>query len=506
MKRRILNPNHQQILSLDRVVFIHIPKTGGSFIERALFNYVENKSGSDLEQTLVFGGHHFRQEMERYWDLRRYLLFSVIRNPYDRLISCWNYLSRSKSEKHIAYVNALGNPNSLEDFITSIYRLWQEDPTFQYTGRYLKHDSVSLEYWKKHIYHILPQVNYLEATDGEVSNVMLLRYETLDTDFKRLTERVQEDRSELTDAIKAYILPNIKVRPSYDLNISAKYKEMVNLVYQRDFDELDYKRNGRAIVNLPDNDQAVVISGNSGSRGKTYFCTYGDQKFTESRERIVSEASETQLFDASFLYTESIRDIEPFASLLKENTAFANVANAQRGGGYWIWKPFVILQCLEKLGENDILVYADAGCSMPAPEDPENIRKLEFYIETCRQSEYSALAWRNPFKESDWSKGDLLKHFGALDDKAVARSRQFTANRIIVKKCDSSIKLLKKWCEIATTHPELFSDEPSVTPNLAGFKEHRHDQSVWSIICKTYGVSESYEWDDNPIKLTRIRK
>ena len=33
-----------------------------------------------------------------------------------------------------------------------------------------------------------------------------------------------------------------------------------------------------------------------------------------------------------------------------------------RGFGYWIWKPQILLQCLQQMEYGDILLYTDAGC------------------------------------------------------------------------------------------------------------------------------------------------
>ncbi len=81
----------------------------------------------------------------------------------------------------------------------------------------------------------------------------------------------------------------------------------------------------------------------------------------------------------------------------------------------------------------------------------------------------------------------------------ITNTRQFTANRIIFKKNEHSLKLVRLWWNTATNYPHLFDDSPSASPNLPGFVENRHDQSVWSLICKTHGSEEEYDWDAIPI-------
>lgn len=41
-----------------------------------------------------------------------------------------------------------------------------------------------------------------------------------------------------------------------------------------------------------------------------------------------------------------------------------HLVKGSRGFGYWCWKPQVVLQNLNKMRENDILIYMDAGCHL----------------------------------------------------------------------------------------------------------------------------------------------
>ncbi|MGL5889875.1 MAG: hypothetical protein ACRC3B_08315, partial [Bacteroidia bacterium] len=37
------------------------------------------------------------------------------------------------------------------------------------------------------------------------------------------------------------------------------------------------------------------------------------------------------------------------------------ILDQPRGGGYWLWKPYYILETLKQMNEGDILVYADSA-------------------------------------------------------------------------------------------------------------------------------------------------
>ncbi|TLE03345.1 hypothetical protein [Helicobacter japonicus] len=54
-----------------------------------------------------------------------------------------------------------------------------------------------------------------------------------------------------------------------------------------------------------------------------------------------------------------------------------------RGFGYWCWKPYIILKTLEQLENNDILLYADIGCTF----HPKYREKLLDMISLVNQNE-----------------------------------------------------------------------------------------------------------------------
>ena len=233
------------------------------------------------------------------------------------------------------------------------------------------------------------------------------------------------------------------------------------------------------------------------------FLNYGDKKFILSRKRISLEAQNLNYFDKIITETEDLKNDLEIIDCLK-NPNFKKVFTAKRGGGYWIWKPYIIYKNLQLLNDNDILVYSDSGSTIP--NNKYTIDKLNEYINIVKNSDKGVLAFRNPHIESKWTKGDVFKHFNCLDNKNIYNTRQFTANRIIIKKNVHSMALFKIWWETAKNYSHFFDDSTSITKNFNNFTENRHDQSVFSLICKTNGVEEEFDWKSIPIKTTRIRK
>ena len=217
------------------------------------------------------------------------------------------------------------------------------------------------------------------------------------------------------------------------------------------------------------------------------FVSYGNEKFAESRERIRKEAEQMGCFNGQIkVYTP-----EDLSEEFKK--AVGGVLNEQRGGGYWTWKPYIIMDMLTKLNESDILVYADSGCTL----HPEGIPRLKEYAEMISPStNKSVLAMRlldgttygpGGFLVKKWTSMPIFEYFKETLDGTIANSNQVMATFIMCRKCPESLEIIGKWLELAKTRPDLFTDrynEESKRLN-PDFKDTRHDQQIWSMIVQT---------------------
>jgi hypothetical protein len=213
---------------------------------------------------------------------------------------------------------------------------------------------------------------------------------------------------------------------------------------------------------------------------KLYFITFGGGKINYHKrvEQVVEEVKQFNLFDNIYGITDL--DLKKDNIFWDKHENFINSNN--RGYGYWLWKPYILLKQLKSINYNDIIVYADVGCHF----NIDNKNRLLEYINILQNSNYGILSFVLPFQEKVWTKGDLFKYFNCENNEEIKNSNQNHATFMIIKKNDHSIKLIEQWYNIGS-HYNLINDSPSITPNDYEFIEHRHDQAIYSLLVKIYG-------------------
>ena len=214
------------------------------------------------------------------------------------------------------------------------------------------------------------------------------------------------------------------------------------------------------------------------------FISYGDERYQESLMRIKRLAKKTGRFDKIIIYTP-----EDLPEYIKASPLFA----FPRGGGYWVWKPYIVIDALSKCQEGDIVCYADSGCSFN-----NNGKEWDFLF--TQLNEYNALffQYRDDFLYPGWDKvcsrpennSSKIKHWMKPTTKQYFRDFfgnedfgnycKIWAGAFFVKKTKSLIGIVKEWYNLALFMPVLFMDpiakEHQHLPE--DFNLHRHDQAV----------------------------
>ena len=218
--------------------------------------------------------------------------------------------------------------------------------------------------------------------------------------------------------------------------------------------------------------------------GNVYFTTFADTRLY-SHERIVKEAKDSYFFNKIIPYSPKELD----KKFKTKHTAL--IENNKRGYGYWIWKPYIVKETLKQMDINDIVMYADSGCTI----NRKGQDRIKFYYNCMKQ--YDIICFQICFFEKDWSKMDTInKLFNSFKEKFnynqdldfILDQHQITSSCFLIKKNDKTIDFINEWHKIMTRNYNLIDDSPSSAENLPGFKENRHDQTVFSLLIRLYSI------------------
>jgi hypothetical protein len=214
------------------------------------------------------------------------------------------------------------------------------------------------------------------------------------------------------------------------------------------------------------------------SENKINFLTFGNEKYYNSLERIKNEALSLNIFNEILIYND--KTLQNYPEFWQKHSEF--ILNNSRGYGYWIWKSYLTMKTLETMNNNDILIYADAGCSL----NNEGIARLHEYFDLVKNSDYGILSFNVGLCEKTYTKMDLFEYMNMNNEKEL-NDGQLVGGIFIIKKCDHSVNLVNMWYNIMSNNYNLIDNSPSNLPNDNSFVEHRHDQSVFSLLRKKYG-------------------
>jgi len=244
-------------------------------------------------------------------------------------------------------------------------------------------------------------------------------------------------------------------------------------------------------------------------KNKITMVTFGNKRFTNAKKKIKKEAEDINIFDKIVIEEENIIQESPFSKIIK------NLPNGR--GYYWyMWKPYIIYKQLLEINKNEFLFYCDSGMTILNNKGTKSKFKMLFELvsdnEKCPSSIVSFITTGPTLQRYEYmyNMKQLFSHFNVLDNKEITHTQQIQAGIVIIKKTEKSLDIIKKWLDTAINFPELFIGDYRFAKNLEkvkqfdGFRDHRHDQSVWSVLCKIHNVT-IVKHDKNPIYQTHYR-
>ena len=180
---------------LDGFAFVHINKTGGSSIERALQLPIDHRTALEWRRDLG----------DREWNRR--FTFSVVRNPWDRAVSHYHYRVQTNQ-------TGLGDaPIGFDEWARRVFG--------ERDSRYLDQPKM-----------FMPQTDWLTDEDAEMLVDRVCRFENLADDVARVGDEIG----------RPLRLPHVKAsdRGPYRTYYDDETRELVGAWFRDDIDRFGY--------------------------------------------------------------------------------------------------------------------------------------------------------------------------------------------------------------------------------------------------------------------------
>lgn len=207
----------------------------------------------------------------------------------------------------------------------------------------------------------------------------------------------------------------------------------------------------------------------------SFTTTYQDIGFQDVELRQLRLIESAKKFGINHFFTWNRQKFLK-TSFYKQNK---EILDQKIGAGYWLWKPYIILDALEKVNEGDFVIYLDN--SMYFIDNPKPLLELcekENGILLFKHDSSSAIKY---FTQQSTFKSMNL-NFEEYKNKPM-----FLAGIQIYKKNAMSIDFTSKLLEYCM-NPECLMDCIS-TDEDKDFKKHKHDMSILSLLANKYNIN-----------------
>ncbi len=225
---------------------------------------------------------------------------------------------------------------------------------------------------------------------------------------------------------------------------------------------------------------------------KKYLISFADEKYKLKQNNLNNSA--LNYFDYIISYSPN----DYTAEFRNENN---KILTQNRGCGYWLWKSYFLLETFKIMNDDDILFYVDSGNTI--------INDINILTDYCSKDNKGIILFdnrdSNPYsniwQNYEWTKFDCFNLMGCNTENYIY-GNQVNASYQIYKKNKFTLKFLEE-NYLFSKNENIITDIPNVSGiNYDGFRDHRHDQSILSLLSIKYDITifrDPSEWGNNSI-------
>jgi hypothetical protein len=225
---------------------------------------------------------------------------------------------------------------------------------------------------------------------------------------------------------------------------------------------------------------------------KKYLISFADERYKNKQLNLNNSA--INYFDKIISYSPENYD----NNFYEKNK---HILNQNRGCGYWLWKSYFISKTFEIMNKGDILVYIDSGNTIVGDINLLFNKLINdkngLILFDNRDTNYNNEIWQN----YQWTKFDCFNLMNCIGDEYFYGNQLDASYQFYIKNefCQYFNNEYLKYSQ----NENIITDIPNITGNnLNGFIDHRHDQSILSLLSIKHKISifrEPSEYGNNYI-------
>tara|TARA_Y100000992_G_C21272515_1_gene497765 strand:+ start:2211 stop:2912 length:702 start_codon:yes stop_codon:yes gene_type:complete len=224
-----------------KIIFIHIPKTGGGTIEKSLGIFGEDNNGSHkLNYEILYGkeNNRFLQhltllEINKIKDkeINNYKKISFVRNPYDKILSEYQWRIQIYGKKKIdfkkyLFEEVIPRKNGKNEFIKNFYK-----------------DESLIPFMDS---HYLDQYKFLIDDKGKFGTDFIGKFENLEEDFykifnfKIIKDQIHKSKANYIYYLYKKIMPQFLKKKAYRKFYDSESRDLISKEYSKDLEFFKY--------------------------------------------------------------------------------------------------------------------------------------------------------------------------------------------------------------------------------------------------------------------------
>ena len=216
---------------------------------------------------------------------------------------------------------------------------------------------------------------------------------------------------------------------------------------------------------------------------------YAHHKFFQSQKDNARTGCDVGGFDKAFEFKYNEIDAE-----YREQNK--HILDQARGAGYWMWKYYFAKKLLNdnEIPDGSFVFYADSGCYF--------IGSIDHLINVMNRDKISIMTFRQNHQGFALTKRDAFV-LTDTDEPKYTHSAMRCGGWFLLRKNDESRKFIDD-CYNYSLDYRIITDAPNEMglPNYEGFFDHRHDESIISIVSKKWELypyrnpsQDGYDYD-----------